>query len=222
MGRLSQLVTKSRSIFSCRGCFLSSIVALVVLTVVVFADLLLLGFRYDLWLTQNEELLEGFSTGSAVNENESAVRHDLDDNLERFKNSDIQKEMMWLSCEQVNLVFLDVIEDSWSEFRVESVGVVCNNRSLHIYLEVMDNSWFVVKMWQRAEGSVDFVVYDVMFGPYSLGDLTFGYISEEFSRGVNDAQSLVSEGGFSGRRVEEFDIEEGGIRVVGVLDDDAE
>lgn len=218
-GQADQTIMKPRQKSQRRGCISCCVVSVVFFFILVSVVFLLLFLGYDLWFTENRDLLNSFSPDE---KSRLIARDDLNYNLERFKNSDIQKETIWLSCDQANLVFEDIVKENWNNFGVKNVGVVCDDRSLIVYLEVRSSMWFTVKVWQRAEGSVDFMVYDVMVGPYSLANLTFGYVSEEFSSGVGDAQDLVSRGSFSGRNIEEIYIEDDGVRIIGTLDDGSE
>ena len=81
--------------------------------------------------------------------------------------------------------------------------------------------WVVVQIWQRSEGEVDFAVYDVTVGPFSVAGMTLGRVSGDITKGVQDAISLVMSETYSGRKIEELYLKDDGVRIVGVLEDES-
>lgn len=199
-----------RRILSC-GCF-----ALVAVVVVLVVAGIYCRKRYLDWETESAEMLEGFEMST---EEYDEIEADLDSRLEEFRESEVQREMIYLDCDTVNVLFKEVVYENWENLGVEKVGVVCNERSLDVYANYQGSVWVLIKVWQRADGDVDFVVYDVMVGLFSLGTLSFGYVTDQFTEGVQDALELITSGSFSGRKIEEIYIEEEGVRVIGVVEE---
>lgn len=202
-------ISKGKKFFkNCLGCGCVFIVVVVIIAIVTG----ILGYRnYKNWQKEESNFLSNMQMSGGVE-----VEEELDEKLGDFKESDIERESLYLSCDQLEILLRRVTEDNWESIGVTDVGVVCGDRMIDVYIKFWDSTWVVVKLWQRAEGEVDFVVYDVELGPYSLGGITFGYVSSEFSKGVEDAIDLLSEGDFSGRKIEEMYVQGDGVRFVGV------
>ncbi|MEA3357365.1 MAG: hypothetical protein U9Q67_02925 [Patescibacteria group bacterium] len=169
-------------------------------------------FRYNAWEQENTEMLNSFS--AEANPVEVSEAYEL---LNAFATSPVQKETMSLDCDQVNILFDEIIKENWQNSGINVVGVVCKERGLDVYVFAWDRVWFVFKVWQRVDGDVDFYVYDVLLGPLSTGVISQGIVTEQLSCGVDDALNLVLDGGFSGRVIEEVYLESSGVRIVGVL-----
>lgn len=177
---------------------------------VIVVGLCLLGWQqYRVWEDENSILLESFGT-------DSNVGIDLEEKLMDFGSSQVQLQSMELSCEEVEVLFRDAIVENWDMYNVDSVGVICGDRSLDVYVHVK-GGWFVIELWQTAEGALDFAVVDVSWGPVSLGELSWGYVNAGMSEGIGDAVDLVSQMNFSGRRITEIYVREDGVLVTGGL-----
>lgn len=196
---------------------LLSVIAVVffVTLVVIVISLIVFAFRYETWRVENTDMIEEVAIAEV--ENRDAVESELNKRLGAFQQSTVQKESMTLTCDMVNVLMENVLEESWKLEHSET-GVTCGERTLTVYLKLRNLWWVSVKVWQRAEGSVEFVVYDVNIGPFSVAGATYGYLSEEMSRGVKDAIALVSSESYSGRKIENLYLEESGMRMVGVLE----
>lgn len=172
--------------------------------------------RYESWMGKNRELIENIAISDVTSRD--AISRELDERLDSFQKSKVQRESMNLTCDMLTVLMENVLEEGWQLDR-EEIGVTCENRSITVYIKLWDLWWVTVDVWQRAEGLPDFVVYDVSIGPFSLAGATFGYLSQEITRGVKDAIELVSGETYSGRKIEQIYLNEGGMRVVGVLEE---
>lgn len=187
---------------------------LILLAVIVVLFVFVL--RYETWMSKNRETVDNVAVEEV--RNRDVVSDELDKRLKSFGESKVQRESLSLTCDMLTVLVEDVFEEGWQLSR-EETGVSCGNRSMTIYLKLWDLWWVTVNIWQRAEGEPDFVVYDVNIGPFSLAGATFGYLSREISRGVEDAIDLVSGDTYSGRKIEKLFIDEGGMRAVGVREE---
>jgi len=197
-----------------RGC--ATLIAAVLFIVVVGLVIALVVFvvRYELWAQANKTMLDEVAVTEI--ENRDAVEYQMNKRLQNFQKSKVQRESMNLTCDMLGVMMENVLEDSWN-LEHKDVGLTCGNRSMTVYIKMWDLWWVNVRIWQRAEGSIEFVVYDVNVGPFSLAGVTFGYLSEEISGGVGDAIDLVTGETYSGRRIEKMYISDDGMRMVGVL-----
>lgn len=174
--------------------------------------------RYKNWEQENVVLLESF----AVTESDSgAAISALNEKIMKFQESRIESESLSLDCAEVEVLFEEILSQNYEGLSREDVGVICGERSLDLYVRVWDRFWVAFKLWQRAEGKVDFVVHDVKLGPISVGNCTFGYVTEKMTDGLKDGQRLVLEGGYSEREITEIYLGEDGVRAVGVRNTEA-
>jgi hypothetical protein len=139
--------------------------------------------------------------------------------LTEFQQSQIEKESLRLTRDEFEGVILQSLEDN-DTGNLEGLDIVTRNRSFDIYVKPQGWPWFIINGWQRQEGSVDLVIYDIKVGPISLSKLSWGWVSGQFSQGVNDSLDLILSGSFAGRKIEEMYIFENGVRFVGVLETD--
>lgn len=202
-----------------RGCGMVAAGIVFILVAGLAIALIVFVVRYETWASKNESEVERI----AITEIESrdALEYQMEKRLTDFQKSKVQRESMALSCDMLGILMENVLEESW-RIENEDVGLVCGNRSMTLSVKMWDLWWVNVKVWQRAEGAVEFVVYDVNIGPFSLAGVTFGYLSEQLSNGVGDALELVSSDAYSGRKIEKMYIDEDGMRIVGVLEDEEE
>ena len=200
-----------------RGCGMLTAGIIFILVVTVVVGLLVFVIRYENWMRQNKEHIQSVAVDDVANRD--TVRYELDNRLEEFQTSAVQKESVTLTCDMMVVLVEDVLQESWKLDR-SNTGLTCGDRTMTVYVKLWDMWWVTVKIWQRAEGSVEFVVYDVNIGPFSIAGATFGYLSEEISRGVGDAIALVSSESYSGRKIEKLYMEENGMRMVGVVEKD--
>jgi len=198
-----------------RGCGMLTAGIIFILVVTVVVGLLVFVIRYENWMRQNKEHIQSVAVDDVANRD--TVRYELDNRLEEFQTSAVQKESVTLTCDMMVVLVEDVLQESWKLDR-SNTGLTCGDRTMTVYVKLWDMWWVTVKIWQRAEGSVEFVVYDVNIGPFSIAGATFGYLSEEISRGVGDAIALVSSESYSGRKIEKLYMEENGMRMVGVVE----
>jgi hypothetical protein len=199
---------RRRSLSCCLGCS--------VLMLIFVIALIILGFifvsRYESWLSENREFLSQNTYEFYELESEEA---DLERKLDRFSESAVEKETLDIDCEELSILTKNIVEDHWEEYRIERLGTVCSERSVDIYVRLQSNRWVILKLWQRAEGSAEFVVYDIKYGPFSLGTYSFGYITGEFNKGIKDGMDFLSKSDLMGREIVELYVEEDEIRIVG-------
>jgi hypothetical protein len=170
---------------------------------------------YGSWAESNHQDYEELTMDLSKSVQGSEAFESLDDKLERFAEDDVQRETLELSCEETNLFFREILEEHWEDFEVRRFGVVCTERSLDIYMQLKNKLWVKLIIWQRAEGKLDFVIRDVEVGPYSLGGLSWGYVTNEFNKGVKDALEFLDNSELLGRDIVEFYMEEDGLRMIG-------
>ncbi len=202
-----------------RGCSFIFGSILFVFAIGVIISLVIFLVRYESWMSQNQSIINQ----AAIEEipNRKAVKAEMNKRLKAFQQSRVQRESMNLTCDMLAVLIEDTLKEGW-DIDNEDAGIVCDNRSFTVYIKFWELWWITVNVWQRAEGSVDFVVYDVKVGPFSLAGITFGYLSQGITDGVKDATSLVSGDTYSGRKMEKLYLDEGGMRIVGVLKEEDE
>ncbi len=166
--------------------------------------------EYSVWEDNNARLLKSFE------DSDVEIEASLEEKVEEFSAGGAQSQSMDLSCEEVNVLFSEVISDNWG-LSHRDVGVLCGDRSIEIYVN-SKGVWWVISLWQQAEGNPEFAVVDIKVGPISVGTWSYGYITGEANRGMEEALDVVLDEGFSGRRIEEMTLTEEGVLVVGVLD----
>lgn len=196
------------------GCC-SAIAALSFAVVVIgLISLVVFFVRYETWERDEREVIVDVAIRD-VSDRE-AVRRELDDRLVSFQQSTVQREVLDVDCEMVNVMFEDMMEEHWGMPDRRDVGVACRDRELDFYVRLGNMWWSIVKVWQRSEGAVDFVVYDVNIGPFSIAGLTFGDLSSSMSRGVSDAIGTMTGESYSGRALEKIYVTEEGLKIVGL------
>ncbi len=190
------------------GLFVLGVLGIVIVTVVV------LILRYKQWESEKSDFLNNITEQEYSDESISEV----DELLSEFQASKVERENLRLSRDEIEVIIYESIEENDGERVIEGIEVVTLNRSFDLYVKLEGLPWFIIRGWQRQEGSVDFVIYDVMLGPLSLSTLTWGWASGQFSSGMQDALDIVLSENFSGRRIEEIYVFENGVRIVGGLD----
>ncbi len=195
---------------TCSGCLLQLLLAVLIVVLIIVIIALL---NYKNWENKNAQLFDSFKVNSP--EVTISKSNELDSKLAAFQESTIQKESLELDCSLVEILVENAMIESGHQVGRDEIGVVCGQRTLDIYVKVGHKIWTIYKVWQRADDSVDFVVYDVMLGPVSLSNNTFGYVTSEMNNGIKDALNLVLTNGFPGREIEEMYVKKEGIRIVG-------
>ncbi|MBN1618970.1 hypothetical protein JW887_06570 [Candidatus Dojkabacteria bacterium] len=155
-----------------------------------------------------KELLETFSN------DDPEVNDEMYGNINDFNESEVEFESISLSCDMIEMYIEDTLKENWPEYNIQEVGVICRDRSLDIYVNI-NNVWFSLNFWQRVEGEPDFLVYDISVGPISLAQLTLGTVNSEFTDGFVDGMKIIYSGVFTGRKIEEINIDEDGVMITG-------
>jgi hypothetical protein len=181
---------------------------------ILLVTLLVLFIRYKQWESGNNSELMHIKEQNYTQYKEEGVSV-----LTEFQQSQIEKESLRLTRDEFEGVILQSLEDN-DTGNLEGLDIVTRNRSFDIYVKPQGWPWFIINGWQRQEGSVDLVIYDIKVGPISLSKLSWGWVSGQFSQGVNDSLDLILSGSFAGRKIEEMYIFENGVRFVGVLETD--
>jgi hypothetical protein len=194
------------------GCCSGCVVIIVLLAFVLLGFFLFQLDSYNSWRQSNEEMLTDFERESL-----EAIEADkeLEESLDRFHENQVERETLTITCDQLRQLTGRTIRSNWEERSVKNLGIVCGERKLDIYIKTDSNIWFVVNLWQRAEGEMDFVVYDIKLGPFSLGKYSFGYVTAEVNKGIEDAVSFLKRSDLLGREIVEIYLEPGEIRIVG-------
>jgi hypothetical protein len=186
---------------------------LFLLVVVSLVGLILFFIRYEQWERQEKEVIQR-SAVDPVPGRESA-KNELDRRVEEFNTSTVQREVLTLDCDMVNILFEDVASEHWGITDPKDVGVACGDRQFDVYIRVANMWWGVVRIWQRSEGSVDFAVYDMKVGPFSLAGLSWGKATGSMSQGIEDAITVMTTSSYTGRIIEEVYLTEDGMRIIG-------
>jgi hypothetical protein len=200
---------KPRRLFCCCG---GCVGVLFLVFVVGILGLWVLGRGYNNWYANNKDFLSEVATDMNANKE---VADNLDDKLERFRETEVQKETLDLSCEEMDIIIKRVIKDHWQDVDVQQTGVVCSERNLDVYVQLKGNIWLIFNIWQRANGKVEFLIYDVKVGGYSLGQLSLGYVTQDFNRGIHDALDFLDNSELMGREIVEIYVDSGGVQIVG-------
>lgn len=190
---------------------------LAVLFVVVLFTILFMGIfaiKYETWVRSEGAVIEERAIRHVADE--EGLRVEIERRLTDFTESPIQKETLFLSCDMLTLIIEDVVDEQWGGVPPEDIGVTCGERTLDVNTKLWGIWWMNTRLWQRSAGSIEFAVYDVEVGPFSLAGWTLGNVSNDATSGVRSAWDLFSGGSYSGRRIERIDLSSGGIRVVGV------
>ncbi|MBN2101009.1 hypothetical protein JW710_03935 [Candidatus Dojkabacteria bacterium] len=191
------------------GCFSCFVLVIFLGLVAVCVVILVVVISYRNWESENSEFLDYLREGSG----EDVDREDLDKRLREFSESEVQREVVNLSCVEFETLVREAVEQGAG---VEGeMYLICHERAFDFYTKNSLGLWVQVRMWQRADGDLDFAVYDVLLGPFSLANISFGWLNGEISRGLADAVDLVSSEDFSGRKIVEIYVEEYGVDVVG-------
>lgn len=185
------------------GCLFTLLFIVILIMIIVFVVLIYFVVSYENWLSSKETYVNNLVQND-VNSG------DLERKMEYYNNSEIQRETLDLTCEELEYLVQDAIE--------EDVGLVCHGRGIDVYVKY-GNYWYDIKLWQGVEGRLDFTAYNVLLGPISLSDWSWGLINDEINGGFDEANDLVMESQLTRRKVEEFWVDEDGVRIVGVLED---
>ena len=188
------------------------LVFLGLLGIILFV-LFILFVKYRQWEKDESEFLSTIVSQKYSDKQ----KEELNKKLEEFQKSEVEKESIRLTRNDFEILFWDSITENDVNTDLEGVEIVTLNRSFDLYVKCKKYPWVIVRMWQRQEGSIDFVVYDIKVGPISLSTFSWGWVNSEFSKGVQDAIDLVLSENFSGRKVEEIYVFDNGIRFVGVM-----
>lgn len=181
---------------------------------ILLVIILVLFLRYRQWESGNKDEL-----GNIINQDYNQYKEEGIAVLKDFQQSKIERENLRLTKDEFEGVLLKSIEDNEGD-ELEGLDFQPRNRSFDIYVKKEGWPWFIIRGWQRKEGSVDIVIYDIKVGPISLSTLSWGWVSSQFTEGVEDSLDLIVSENFSGRKIEEMYIFENGIRFLGVLQSD--
>lgn len=176
-----------------------------------------LFIRYRQWESDRHSELVNIT-----NQNYSQIKEEGISLLNEFQQSKIERENLRLTEDEFEGVILYAIEQNSLDQHtsIEGLDITTRNRSFDITVKLKGWPWFIIRGWQRKEGEVNILIYDVKVGPISLSSLSWGWVSSEFSSGVEDSLKLILSENFSGRKIEEMYIFENGVRFVGVLKSD--
>lgn len=170
---------------------------------------------YSKWEIRNKAFLTQLSDVNGIER--SLVRKKLDERLKSFQDSMMQKESVTLDCNMISVLFLDVFKSDWPELNIDNVGTLCGKQYLDLYIHMKSKYWINFRLWQRTEGKVDFNVYSISFGDFSLSSIANNWIGNKMSEGVSSALKVILNKEFSGRKIDEMYLTDAGVRMVGSL-----
>lgn len=187
---------------------------LFILIVLSLAGLILFFIRYEQWERQEKDIIRQSAVDPIPDRDVS--RGEIERRIGEFNTSTVQREVLTLDCDEVNILFEDAAAEHWGFTDPRDVGIACRDRQVDVYIRVADMWWGVIRVWQRSEGSVDFAVYDIKVGPFSLAGLSWGKLTGGMSEGIRDAVNVMTTSSYTGRIIEEIYLTEDGMRIIGI------
>jgi hypothetical protein len=183
---------------------------------IVAFTLLILLIRYKQWDGEKSEFLDNI-VNQEYSEEQKTV---LEESLLEFQSSGIERENLRLTRDDFEILLIQAINENNGDVVINGIEMVTLNRSFDLYYKQDGYPWMIIRSWQRQDGSLDFIIYDVKVGPISLSTFSWGWISSQFSMGVQDSMDIVFSENFSGRKIEEIYVFDNCIRFVLVMDEE--